>query len=96
MASHDTAARLILAVSLLPVLYFAVRDQVLHLSARRVSLAVLHLLLGLIFVGAVVRAFSFNERPVALGILAFAANALVRPRDSWAKFPVLRPSIAPP
>lgn len=74
-AHHDTAARLVLAVSLLPFLYFAVRDQVLHVTARRVSLAehVLHLLLGLILAGVIVRAFLFREKTVALGVLAFAA-----------------------
>jgi hypothetical protein len=74
-AAHDTAARLVLAASLLPFLYFAVRDQVLHVTARRVSLAehVLHVLLGLILTGVIVRAFLFREKAVALGVLAFAA-----------------------
>ena len=73
LAGHDAVARAVLAVALLPFLYFAARDQVLHLTARRVSLAenLLHLALALVLAGVIARAFVFREKSVALGILAF-------------------------
>jgi hypothetical protein len=75
LLARDAAARIILGLALLPFLYFATRDQILHFTARRVSIAenVLHLALGIVLALVIARAFLFRERAVALGVLAFAA-----------------------
>ena len=74
LLARDAAARVVLGLALLPFLYFAVRDQVLHFSARRVSIAenLLHLALGVVLAAVIARAFFFRERAVAMGVLAFA------------------------
>ncbi len=71
----ETTARLLLGVALLPFLWFAGRDQVLHFSARKVPVAetILHFILGAILFVVVARAFLFDQRIVTIGILAFAA-----------------------
>jgi hypothetical protein len=71
---HETAARVILALALLPFLYFAARDQILHLTVRRVPVAenILHGLLALLLAAVMVRAFQFDVPSVAVGVLAFA------------------------
>lgn len=68
------AGRLLLAVALIPFLYFAIRDQVLHFSARRVPVAenVLHFFLGIILFAVIARAFQFDRRFVTIGALVFA------------------------
>ena len=68
------AARGILAIALAPFLFFAARDQWLHLRARRVPLAenIVHLLLGLILFTVIARAFVFDWRGVAIGAAIFA------------------------
>lgn len=74
LLAGDAAARIVLGLALLPFLYFAGRDQVLHLTARRVSIAenLLHVALGILLVMVIARAFQFRERSVAMGVLAFA------------------------
>lgn len=67
------AARALLAVALAPFLWFAGRDQFLHFTARRVSVAenVIHLLLGLLLAIVIGRAFLFQPRLVAFALVAF-------------------------
>jgi hypothetical protein len=79
LLASDAAARIVLGLALLPFLYFATRDQILHFTARRVSVAenLLHLALGVLLAGVIVRAFLFRERSVALGVLAFAVAGSV-------------------
>jgi hypothetical protein len=74
LVGHETAARALLALALLPFLYFAVRDQVLHLTVRRVPVAenVVHALLAVLLAAVIVRAFLFDVASVAGGVLAFA------------------------
>jgi hypothetical protein len=71
----QTTARLILGASLLPFLWFAGRDQVLHFSARRVPIAetILHFILGAILFVVIGRSFLFDVRFVTIGILVIAA-----------------------
>jgi hypothetical protein len=63
-----------MAAALVPFLYFAARDQWMHLKARRVPLAenVVHALLGLILMTTIGRAFLFDWRFVILGVVVFA------------------------
>jgi hypothetical protein len=70
------AARLLLGVALIPFLYFAARDQILHFTARRVPLAenILHLFLGIILAVVIARAFQFDRRFVTIGALVFAGT----------------------
>lgn len=70
----DAAARAILAVVLLPFLYFAGRDFRLHLTARRVSLAenLLHVALAIPLAAALALAFQFRAKEAALAMAAFA------------------------
>ena len=68
-------ARLLLALSLLPFLYYAARDQFLHFTARRVSIAenVLHLLLAILLAIVIGRAGLFQPKPAAMALLLFVA-----------------------
>jgi len=79
LLASDLSARIVLALALLPFLYFAARDQVLHFTARRVSVAenLLHLALGVLLTVAITRAFLFRERSVAVTVLAFAVAGSV-------------------
>ena len=74
-----TEARLFLAAALLPFLYFAGRDQVLHFSARRVPIAetVVHAVLGAILIVIVARAFLFQQWFVTIGFLLFALFGMI-------------------
>ena len=74
IAIPDTAGRVVLALALAPFAYFAARDFRLHLQARKVPLAenVLHLALGLLLMGALVRAFQFRVPEAAFAMAAFA------------------------
>ena len=74
IAIPDLAGRIVLAIALAPFAYFAARDFRLHLSARRVPAAenALHLALGVLLVGALVRAFQFRAADAAYAICAFA------------------------
>ena len=79
-------ARVLLVASLLPFLWFAVRDQILHLRARRVSVAenVIHLLLGMLLTIVIARAFLFKGKYVTL--MNVAADAEVAPELIQTKF----------
>lgn len=74
LALSDAFARMILAAALAPFLYFAGRDFRLHLTARKVPLAenLLHLVLGILLVAALTRAFLFHGREAAFAIALFA------------------------
>jgi len=65
--------RVLLGASLLPFLWFAARDQLLHLRARRVSLPenLLHLLLGMLMAIVLGRAFLFDTKWMAVALLLF-------------------------
>lgn len=67
-------ARGILLVALAPFLFFASRDQWLHLTARKVPLAenVIHAFLGVILFVVIGRAFLFDWRFVVVGTVVFA------------------------
>jgi hypothetical protein len=67
------AARVILALAFVPFLAYAVWDQWLHLTARRVPLAenLLHLVLGLVLIPVIFHAFLFDWRFVAIGAVLF-------------------------
>ena len=73
-AIPDSALRVVLAIALAPFAYFAARDFRLHLSARRVPLAenLLHLGLGVLLAGALVRAFQFRAAEAAYAMAVFA------------------------
>ena len=79
LLARDGPARILLGLALLPFLYFAARDQVLHFTVRRVSMAenVLHLALGILLAAVIVRAFLFRGQSFALGVLAFAVAGSV-------------------
>jgi hypothetical protein len=68
-----TTARVLLGLSLLPFLYYAGRDQLLHFRVRRVSIAenVLHLVLGVLLAIVIGRAILLQPRPAALALLLF-------------------------
>jgi hypothetical protein len=74
MTLDTVTTRVVLGAALLPFLYFAARDQWLHLRARRVPLAEngVHALLGLIHAAVIARAFLFEWRFVIAGLAAFA------------------------
>jgi hypothetical protein len=74
MAIPDSAGRVVLALALAPFAYFAARDFRLHLRARRVPLAenLIHLALGLVLAGALVRAFQFRAAEAAYALAIFA------------------------
>jgi hypothetical protein len=75
----ESTARVVLGASLLPFLYFAGRDQVLHFSARRVPLAetIVHFFLGAILIVLIARAFLFQQWFVTIGFLIFAVFGLI-------------------
>jgi hypothetical protein len=68
-------ARLLLGLSLLPFLYYAVRDQILHFTARKVSIAenVLHLFLAILLTIVIGRAALFQPKQAAIALLLFVA-----------------------
>jgi hypothetical protein len=65
--------RVVLAVTLVPFLALAVRDEVLHWTLRRPPVAerLLHLLLGLALASVIGRAFAFDRRGVLTTLLVF-------------------------
>jgi hypothetical protein len=73
-AIPDAAGRVILAIALLPFLYFAGRDFRLHLTVRKVSGAenLLHLALGVMLAAVLARAFQFRGAETAFAVLLFA------------------------
>ena len=66
-------ARLLLGASLVPFLWYALRDQILHFTVRRVSVIenVLHLLLALLLIIVIGQAMLFDTRSVAIALLLF-------------------------
>ena len=74
MTLEAGTARVVLAAALTPFVYFAARDQWLHLKARRVPLAenAVHALLGIVLSTVIARAFLFDWRFVIAGLAAFA------------------------
>ena len=68
-----TVARLFLGASLLPFLWFALRDQILHFVARKVSIVEngLHLLLAFLLTIVIGQAMLFQTRWVAVALLMF-------------------------
>lgn len=62
MTIPAAAGRAILVVTLAPFLYYAIQDQLLHVSARRVSLVenLVHLVIGLVLFVAIASAFRFD------------------------------------
>ena len=73
MTFSPVAARALLAVGLVPFLYFAGRDQFLHLTARRVPLIenLLHLAIGIALAISIMFAFRFDFRSFAFSAPAF-------------------------
>jgi hypothetical protein len=74
-----TAARLLLGASLIPFLWFALRDQLLHFSVRRVSIAenVLHVFLGVLLTIVIGRALLFQTRRMAIALILFVGCGAV-------------------
>lgn len=68
MTITPLVGRGILVVTLAPFLYFAIRDQRLHFSARRVSLVenLLHFAIGGVLMLTIGRAFRFDLPRLAL------------------------------
>ncbi len=70
------AARLLLAGSLVPFLWYAIRDQVLHVTVRKVSVTenIIHALLAVLLTIVIGRAFLFHTKWVAVALLLFVAT----------------------
>jgi hypothetical protein len=73
------AARLLLAGSLLPFSWYAIRDQILHVTVRKVSIAenVIHALLAVFLTVVIVRAFLFQTKWMAIALLLFVVTGAV-------------------
>ena len=70
------AARAVIAAALAPFLFFAVRDQVLHLTIRRVPVLenVIHAALAILLTFVIARSFQFDTRGVIFGAIAFVVT----------------------
>jgi hypothetical protein len=73
------AARLLLAGSLLPFSWYAIRDQILHVTVRKVSIAenIVHALLAVFLTVVIVRAFLFQTKWMAIALLLFVATGAI-------------------
>ena len=67
------AARAVIAAALVPFLFFAMRDQILHLRIRKVPLFenVIHFALAVLLTAVIGRAFQFDTRGVIFGAILF-------------------------
>lgn len=74
MTLSPFAARALMAIGLLPFLWYASRDQLLHFSARKVPRVenLLHFALGVVLAITIAQAFRFDVRRFALFAVVFA------------------------